>query len=271
MSCRGACKPPGPQLQYHLVGLGQQILCPALLCHLLTMGQSRAHPLSSTPPRPSACRDRKHCWDLPSRASSSAGQGYCPQQHQGPPSPAGTPSSVRKARWVLHCHGDTVRPRQHSRPGETASLQSTQACCRRGRNKPCPVSFFFHRSGQRDWRTGQSKVKLKHAHGDRAVPLCTFSTNCWKQSKYVKRAKADGGDSVIKKNKQWVFHKDEREENKCRKATPNLPLNISQELTCLDGSAGSCGAAKAMTSQESPKLLQRQKEVRWWSSRHCQP
>lgn len=31
MSCRGGCKPPGSQLQYHLVGLGQQILSPCFV------------------------------------------------------------------------------------------------------------------------------------------------------------------------------------------------------------------------------------------------
>lgn len=129
MSCRGGCKPPGPQLQYHLVGLGQQIFTPALFCHLLTMGQSRAHPEPSTPSHPSACRDRKHHWDLPSKASSSAGRGNCPKQHQGPPSPTGTPTPVRKAGSALHCHRDTVGPRQHSSPGQAVSLCSTQACC----------------------------------------------------------------------------------------------------------------------------------------------
>lgn len=69
---------------------------------------------------------------------------------------------------------------------------------------------------------GQPKVEVKHAHGDGKVPPCTFSTNSLKQNKHVESAKEDGGDSMTKKNKQWVFPEAGREESKCYKATPNL-------------------------------------------------
>lgn len=44
MSCRGGCKPPGSQLQYYLVGLGQQILSPCSVLSLAHKGAEQSSP-----------------------------------------------------------------------------------------------------------------------------------------------------------------------------------------------------------------------------------
>lgn len=105
MSCRSRCKPPGPQLQHHLVGLGQQILSLALLCHLLTMGQSRATTASHSSTSLSLLRQEASL-GLAQQSLLQCRTGHCLKQHQGPPSPARTPTSVSTAIQHSPCLSD---------------------------------------------------------------------------------------------------------------------------------------------------------------------
>ena len=189
----------------------------------------------------------------PSRASSSAGPGNCPNKRHGPPSPARTPTSAslppaRKAGWALHCRWDRGRPQQHSGPGETASPQTTQGCCRRGRNKPCAEPFPPQkRTGGASNGMGQSKAEVKRAHGDGEVPLHTFSANSWQQKKW-RGPKMEVIRWLRKTNKGCCL----RREGKKANAGKQRPTYRREELARQDGDAGSagpCGVAEAAAPQ----------------------
>lgn len=53
---------PRTSVQYHLVGMGQQNLPSSVTCSQLGRAE-----LTHCLPHPSACKDRKHYWDLPSK------------------------------------------------------------------------------------------------------------------------------------------------------------------------------------------------------------
>lgn len=132
MSCRGRCKPSGPQLQDRLVGLGQQILSHALFFHSI-------HPLSSTPPHPQLPKEA--LLGLAQQSLFPCRTGQLPQAIPGTSFTCWDTNLCQKGRVSVALHRDRVGPGSTAVLGRQWSLHSTQVCCRRGCDKPCPEPF----------------------------------------------------------------------------------------------------------------------------------